>query len=377
MSLRFQTKILESRQGRQQRIAKRFEPRTTFEFSCLAARDRFLPLQRELFEQLRNEIVVPFWPSTRSLLIAVPATATILSVDSVAHWMRPDAILCVTQDGQGEAAEIASVSGTQITLKTSLTRAWEVETTVVEGFKGYLNQTTQQGVQTSEVNTIPITFELTPGADLPRDVGPSLTTYNGTEVFDFPVNWSRTSQLSIEDPRSTLDFGYGRKSEFHPFKFPTLVRKADLLRKGYDSARQVEDFFRRHRGMQKEFYLPNSQRDLRAFAGIVSGGSTLAVVDPDNAAYLDGNTVHRAIAVKTPSGTIYNRIASATQQTDHTVLNLYDFWPASVDAENIGKISFLNVTHFASDAFNLEWRSDNVATTQVTFRTLEDFRSDP
>lgn len=373
VTLRFLTDINVSRNGKQQRIAQRFEPRLAFEFTSLAKRSNFTQVQRELFMELRNEIVMPFWPDRRYLASA--ASGTTVSVTEVRPWMEPGATLCIVQDGHGEAGTIASRTGTTITLSAALTGSWAAGASVLEGFKGRMDQKTTQRGYTSEVNAVSVAFEVTPGSEPDYDFGTPASTFDGLEVFDFPVNWAAAPRVEIEDPRLMLDYSYGVHRVYHPFDFPTVIRRFQLLRNGFGAAKDVENFFRRHRGRQREFYIPNLQRDLRAITGLTAGSNTLSVEDSEVAAYLTGNTVHRAIAVKTPLGWRYNQIVSAVAGSGSTIITMRNNWPETVPLSSVGMVAFLNVANFASDAFSLEWVSDNVATTVVTISTLEDFWS--
>ena len=374
VTLRFLTDILQSRRGREQRIARRFEPRITVEFRSLAKRSNFTKVQRELFLELRNEIVMPFWPDRRYL--SASASGTTVQVTEARPWMKAGALLCICQDGQGEAKTIASRSGTTITLETALDGSWDAGASVLEGLPGRMDQKTTQRGHTSEVNEITVAFEVTPGAEPDYTPAAAGLTLDGLEVFTFPANWAAAPRIEVEDVgRTVIDYEDGVQEVFHPFDFPTVLRRVQLLRNGFDAVREVEDFFRRHRGRQRAFYFPNVQRDLRATGGITSGAKTLTVEDSEVAAYLNGNTVHRALALKTPDGWLYNQIESAVAGSGTTILTMRDNWTETVSLSAIGRIAFLNVSNFASDAFSMEWRSDNVATTVVTLSTLEDFWS--
>ena len=424
VTLRFLTDILQSRRGREQRIARRFEPRITVEFRSLAKRSNFTQVQRELFLELRNEIVMPFWPDRRYL--SASASGTTVQVTEARPWMKAGALLCICQDGQGEAKTIASRSGTTITLETALDGSWDAGASVLEGLPGRMDQKTTQRGHTSEVNEVTVAFEVTPGKEPVKrdgmwflesgawdasgkwvdsepfdgvwflqygewnsdgvwedsqsypgeDVFQQQKTLDGLEVFTFPANWAAAPRIEVEDVgRTVIDYEEGAQEVFHPFDFPTVLRRVQLLRNGFDAVREVEDFFRRHRGRQRAFYFPNVQRDLRATSGITSGAKTLAVEGSEVADYLNGNTVHRALALKTPDGWLYNQIESAVAGSGTTILTMRDNWTETVSLSAIGRIAFLNVSNFASDAFSMEWRSDNVATTVVTLSTLEDFWS--
>jgi hypothetical protein len=371
-SLRFDTDILRSRGGREQRIAKRFRPRIEMEFRSLAKREQFVKVQRQLFAELRNEIVMPFWPERT--ILSSNASGTTAQVSQVQDWMEAGAYFCIVEDGEAEAHKIASRSGSTITLDGTLSKTWGAGAQVYQGFAGWMDSKITQRAYTSEVNAVNVAFAATPGAEPEYTPGAAGTTFEGLEVWEFPNNWQAQPRIEIEDPREVVDYGWGSIEVFHPYDFPTVTRRVQLLRRGISAVREVEDFFRRHRGRQREFFIRNVQRDLLPTTGITSGGTTLQVSDPGIAAVLNSSTVHRALAVKLPSsGWVYRRIAGAFAGGAGSIITISGTWPETVSVNEIGRIAFLNVANFASDIFSTEWRTDSIATTTVTISTLEDF----
>lgn len=372
-TIRYLTEVLRSYNGKEQRIAKRFHPRLSFEFEVMPRRDAFHLVQRDLYRHGRDEMLVPFWPS-RQRLATAPTGATV-EVDEVRDWMVPGKRACIVQNGAGEDITISGVSGTTLTLQASVAGAWTAGADIMEAFPARLDDRVRQRAFTDTVTRVDLQFDVVPGQEGDYTPGPAGTTFDGLEVFEFPINWQTAPRLDMEHEREIVDFDYGVNRVFQPIAFPTLIKRGSLLRNGFAAVREVEDFFRRHRGRQREFYFPNPVRDMRAAVGLTTGSNVLLVDDPLLADMLAGDTVHRAIAVKTTVGTFYRQIMSAVQSGPHTQLQLRTNWPVSIPLENIGRIAFLNVANFASDAFSFEWRSYNVATTSVTISTLEDFWS--
>lgn len=370
--IRYQTQILYSRSGKEQRIAKRFEPRVGFEFQVLARRDRFIHLQREVYQNLRSQIVCPFWPDRRELSIPAGTGLTTVQVSESRPWMKIGALLVLSHDGQGEAHVISAVSGTTITLETALSSSWSVGTAVVEGFKGYLDADFSQRAYTDELSAFDIQFQVEPGSSPVYETGVVGTTFDGLEVFEVPVNWANALQTEVKDPRSIVDYGYGVREVFHPQNFLTLTKRFSMLEDTFETVKAIEDFFRRQRGQQKEFYFPNPQRDLKAVSGLNIGQQTLTVEGSEFAEYFTDETVHRAIAVNTASGPIYNQIENAVASGGNTVLYVRNAWTATVSLAELGRISILNVTRFASDALTVEWKTSSVATVRGAFQSLED-----
>lgn len=370
--LRFQTNILYSRSGKEQRIAKRFEPRIGFEFQVLAKRDRFIHLQREVYQNLQSQIVCPFWPDRQELAIPAGIGATSVGVSEVRPWMKVGSLLVVAQHGQGEAHVISGVSGTTVVLETALSSSWAVGSSVVEGFKGLLDPDFSQRGYTDELSALDVQFQVEPGTAPVHDTGVVGTVFDGLEVFEVPVNWANALQTEVKDPRSIVDFGYGVREVFRPQEFLTLTKRFSMLEDDFASIRGIEDFFRRQRGQQKEFYFPNPQRDLRAVSGLNIGQQTITVEGSEFAEFFTDETVHRAISINTPSGPIYNQIENAVASGGNTVLYVRNAWTATVSLADVGRISILNVTRFASDALTVEWKTNSVATVRGAIQSLED-----
>ena len=372
MVLRYQTQIIYSRSGKEQRIAKRFEPRISFEFQNLARRDKFPAIQREIYRNLKEQIAVPFWPDTQRLTATAASGVTTLQVSTSRPWMQAGALLLLIYDGKGEAVRIAGIAGTSVVLETATTRPWPVGTYVSEGFLGLLDPDVSQKGYTSEVSAIDVQFNVAPGTSQIHDTGAQGTVFDGQEVFEVPVNWANAVQVEVKDPRKTLDFGRGVWEVFHPQEFLTITKRVSMLEEGFDSIRSIENFFRRCRGRQKEFYLPNPQRDMKAVGDLTLGTTTFTVSGEEFADLLSTDTVHRAVAIQTKAGPLYNQIENAVASGGDTVVYVRNAWTATVPLSEIGKVSIMNATRFASDALTIEWKSNSVATIRGAFQSLED-----
>lgn len=369
-TVQFMTEIVRSRNGQEQRIAQRYEPRMGLEYDMAGRREANRDFQRQVYSNIREEIIMPVW-SARALVVA--ASGATVRVTEAQWWMEPGAILCVLHNRKAESAVIANRSGNTITLETPLADPWPSGARVYEGVIGRIEPKVTWTARTSEVSTIPLAFAVTPGKEPIHGTGAVGAVFDGKEVFDHPVNWASNGRMEIEDPRAVIDYEFGTHEVLHNIAFPTITRRFEMLARSVEDAKRLENFFRRHKGRQRSFYVANTQRDLLPVSGISAGAKTLIVEDREVADYLNSNTVHRAIALKTPSGVRYNRIESTTKGSATTILSLRDAWPETVPERLLGKCSFLNLANFGSDGFSLSWLSDRIATTTVTITTLEDF----
>jgi hypothetical protein len=371
-TLRFKTEIIQSRQGQEQRVATRFEPRVELNFDVLVRRDGLRQFTQDIYRNVRSEIIMPFWPAAVQTTNLNPIGSTSIQVTQAEPWMVAGAWTSIGSDGTAESHRIASGSGTTINLVTGLAQARRVASWCAEGWPGRLSGTMDTNGPTSEVSTATIDFAATPGALPVTPLGTGSVLLDGLEVFDFPMNWSSGIRTNLEDFREVLDEGTGIIDFLYPVTALAITRRFTMIRKDRTLARKMEEFFRRMRGMQREFYYANPQSDLVAVTGIASGASTITVAGANVAAYLNDDPVHRAIAVPTALGTVYNQVTSATALGNTTILYLRDPWPYTVAVGGIKRVSLLNRSRFASDVLTVEWLTSTVASVSGAVRTLED-----
>ena len=213
------------------------------------------------------------------------------------------------------------------------------------------------------------------------------TSFEDLEVFDFPISWSEGVRVDIEDPRLPVDYEYGRREVLYgssfrendpatvvPYDYPTISRRGTVVCDTVDKAIKLQNFFRRHRGMQREFYLPNPQKDFKIvrFQTNMSGDNLIVAEDFD-VNFLRNDFVHQAVCVKNQGVMAFNRIETIVENATGTRfwLQLESDWTLPPASSEIRTGSFLDVAHFASDSLTVEWLSDEVAQVQVAFSTLE------
>ena len=181
-TLSYRTRVLESRGGKQQRIASRAEPRLSWEFSHVAARrEAFIRVQRDLFANLRHEIVMPFPVNTLKLRRTFESdTAAIMTDGGVSGFISRAGLIVLTNGVIAESRTVAQVffpgapNDFSVYIPgdwSTLAPQWPAGTYVFPAAMGRLRPSIRQRGHTDLVSEVAVAFDVTPGSMPVHDAG--------------------------------------------------------------------------------------------------------------------------------------------------------------------------------------------------------------
>lgn len=215
-----------------------------------------------------------------------------------------------------------------------------------------------------------VTLAVDPGTDTYADpVLDAGVSYQGRYVFPFKANWrGGGAPDSLTLPRQTVDYGRGRISVTRPVPFAARTSTFSLLHGTHDEATTLVDFHRAMRGRQGEFWLPSVLDDLVVLDVV---GTTLVIDGADAADMYAADAVNSAVRLEMRSGSVYyRRVQTAQPSGGTTLLSLNADIPEPVNADTLRFCGWMRVGRFASDDLTIEWRTDQVAESQVQAVTL-------
>lgn len=372
-TFRFKTKIITSEDGKEQRIAERFEPRIELEFESLEKPSSFSSASAALFLHQNEKTICPVWQDASRLGLSLAAGATFVNLAQRPAWAVPGAYFVFHDWTLAEAVLIQSVSGNRVNFASATTKAWPLYASITHGLPGYVDDKVKQVLSLDRVGSFDMEFDAAPGEYPVIDEGSAGLMFNGLEVFTTKVDWGRRRRVENAVTRETVDYGFGRIKHFSPVAFPTIVREAQAQGRA-DRVVEAAQFFLRHKGRQKEFYAPSWQRDLEPMTGITSAGASLRVRGPWAFDLLSGSTVHKAIALNTRAGPIYRKVQSVSRDGENSIIVVSDPWGVSHSLSNLLGVSMLNVSRFASDALTVEWKTGKVGSVKLSIQSLEDLQ---
>lgn len=375
VTLSFKTDIWSSRSGKEQRRAARKTPRRSLQFSSVAVGESLRRFRRLMASWQNKTLVMPDVVRATTLSASVDGGDLVIPVASTADWLASGATVVLINGEDREIRKIAYVDGLNVVM-TAGGAAWPAGTKVHPGLEGMVASELPTNLPTNAVAKIDVRFNVTPASEPALSSGTPDATLAGREVFTKTPNWARGTDVTFSYPSENVDYGSGVIATFRPIGFGTQVPRATFVGQDAAAVLKLEQFFRRARGRQGEFYLSSRVDDLPMAAPSLVGNFYLRVVGQEVYAAYTQDTVHRAVEVLLTNGT---RIWRAVDQVDvvndgdgnDTLLHVTQAWPQTFAPSDVVRISWMPVSRFASDEMTIEWLSNTVAQTQLSMQSLE------
>lgn len=383
VTIEYDTSIFTARNGREQRIAEREEPRVSFEFSIVAngeKRRRYRELMA--YWQDRPFIVADISRNTRTTEIML-ASDTTVEVEDAPTWAGQEDRAVVLVSGQGERQQIGlrvieSIdSNNVITFKDADAIDWPAGTKVYAGVVANLQDDKSMSRNTTNVFSGSVRFNVLPGTEFVETPPLASNTFNDRELFLFKPNWGASNEGEDIHMTEYVDYGVGRIARFSPISVPVMTWTQNFVGRDSDGIVELLDVFKRMKGRQGEFYMPTWEDDITAKTDLMVGSIGLRVEGLNTmTAYAEDESV-RALMVELNDGTrIFRVIDEITEIEDvdghDTLINLTETWDETIAVEDIGLICWVRCWRFATDDLTAEFFTDSVANLQMSMQTLED-----
>lgn len=358
--LQFKTSITRSQDGTEQREAMRRNPRLTLQFGTVLTQ---AGLQRHMADLAAGSSELFYLPfSWRNVDLDSPATAgsAILEVVEVPFWLVPGSLIVISDGATEEAAEVASVSGTTVTLVADLSLGYAAGSRVNQAYLARAQDNVQFEATLSGLWQGNIRYDVDPGSL--AEAAPTSTpgTFEGREVWMEKPNWRRAPRLQFEGERSVFDPGRGKialAAWENDIKQTVTLEYTGLNR---DRSEALIAFFKRMKGRRTGFYMPTWADDVPVETTSLAGTSSLEVTGGGFRAAYENSRVYNVLAARWSGGSYQvNRVVGFADAGGNTSLTMRDAWAQDVTPETT--ISFCPQWRFASDTLSVEWQTDTVA----------------
>lgn len=367
----YRTEILSSRSGKEQRRSLRTTPRRRLEFSIQVTGTRLHKFNALMASSQNREITMPDWVAFTTTTTSLSAGGVTATVQSVPAWLTVGTQVLLFAPGALDSCVVHSISGNNITF-TAASSAWPVGSRLYRALKGLVARELTATLPTNAVQTVPVSFEVTP-ASLALAASPAATaSLGGWEIFERSPNWGSAVQTVFTSPLQTVDYGRGKITHFRPVPFNTKARRATYLGLSALDVSALVGAFHRAKGRRGELYVAEAVELGKLRNTWAANSTTMRVVGTD----VPNDTVHRAVAIYTTAGQVYYRtVTSINSFTDgmgaDTIVNLTSGIPVTVTPADIRRISWLPRHRFGSDDLTINWLTDQVAEVSLSFVTLE------
>lgn len=316
----YRTEIITSRDGTEQRIAQRVNPRYMFRFSTLVGRDRAAELERLLAKRQAYDY----------------------------RFRHPRETILADRGHPGAA-----------------------------GFTGRFDREAVVTAATDRVLSVDVSVLVNPGV-YPGDYltgythPPADTLHNGLEVLTLRPNWADPIRINFMQMSEILDLQKGVRDFNTPEIFTNRLIQCGFMLRTEAQENRLRGLFERMRGQQGEFYMMDPlSAQIAPSESILAGSTSVTVAGPEVFYRFSSEKIYRNIAIRTAEETIYRKVTSVQLISGNSRVNLNAPLPAIPASALIG-IHWLLKVRFATDAIVLAWTTDTIARTSLTLRSLED-----
>lgn len=371
----FQTKVIESRDGTEQRIANRNKPRVRLEFNSAPTGDDLRRAMQHVSEQQGRQFWTPYFRQGDSLSAdaAVDDTDIQVSASPPSRVTEAKRLLAVRPGHSPVVLRVNSVpaAGT-ITLEDALDEPLPAGTKLWPLIPGRLDGSLAFSGFTSRAAGVKTSFQADPVDAWHPSFGAAATLLDGLEYFTAAPNWATPVETAFSQFRETFDMGRGAIGYGLPQPRTVRVTRREHLLRSESEVDALLGLFYRCKGRQKPFYAPVWADELRPESTIQPGLELVLPGQAMNALYAD-NATYNQFEIRLASGTTYRRkIAAWENDGDRALLTLSASTGAlpQIEPEQIASFHWIVKCRWAVDALTLTWQTNGVATAQVAFQTV-------
>ena len=372
--LMWATDVLTARDGTEQRIRLRSQPRRSLEFSLLAAGDDTALLDVLLSAWQARVYALPVWPDKSRLSSRVNAGSTVIPVATPHLEYAADGLLVIGTDSRNtEAAEILSVASNAVTLKQPLLQTWPAGAFVVPAQTARLRM--KQGVArvTESIARSRLVFDLVESSVIaPQETGMS---FKSAPVWLQRPNRRRDVETEYQRLAEVLDFETGITAVDDTANRPFICRSFDYLCRNRAEIAAFRGWLAARQGRFAAFWQPAWETSLVPTRKLLAGQTALTVASRGYALYFNGLPERTEAAFLHKTGQWHLRTIlgfGPGVSGEEEVMTLDQ--PFSFDArpEDWAALYFLEKTRLDADQIELNWLTDSVVEASVPMRSCKE-----
>jgi hypothetical protein len=372
-SLQFQTQVLTSYDGSEQRIALRSEPIRSIEQRYLIAdnaeRQRFEAL---LFGWGARSWMFPIWSEVEYLTADLPAGSQSIDLDRVTlDHAAGETMVFYSDSNLYEMIEISAVVGSTVTFSQLTSVAWPKGTLTMPAKSGYLSSVTRLSRFTgaSAYGIAQITLDrsgLAPAA-------PAAPDYTGDLVVDWPLQWRQDPTDDYERQLQELDYLTGLRAREDESEWSSELMSFETVGTSKVDSDYIRAFYYALKGRQDLAWLSTGQADLTLSVTAPSGSTTLDIVYVNYSNLCALQPARSDLAILQPSGALIRcRVLAAVVVSDTTERLLINV-PLSEDCTPGGTtLSFFKPVRLEQDMLEIAWDEKSTSRIRVNWRTVRD-----
>lgn len=376
-ALEFRTRVLgPTMTGMRQKRRMRIAPRRSFTFEVHPHHASRRLLDNLRFSQGKREWAMPVWPDRQSLAAALPAGSLSIPCNTDGYDFAPGryAVLRTNalREHEFEIVQVDSIESGAIYLTSSTVADWPEGSFLYPVRMARMADNSNNAVLLSgEVSTLSVRMEVSEPCDWPEHV--FADTYRDRPVWEFDTDWRTNRSFSMNRLITTVDNDTSMPSYFD-FPDKTFASLDMLWRaKGRAEHTLVRSALYALAGRYRTLWVPTYTHDLVPVGNIA--GTALTVEHCGYTLFALGQEGRQDIRIELNDGTVYyRRVTASVEAGANETLTLDASIGATVNAQQVRRISFLMLMQQSSDSTTLTHLTDadGLATLPVVFESVVD-----
>jgi hypothetical protein len=368
-ALEFNTRVIVSDDGTEQRAELLDNPRRSLDYQCLlASADERRRADAMLFGAQGEVWDVPIWTDAVRIGESVEVGQTVLNGDF--RWRDFDndgGAMIWRNSGLWELVDLLFVSDSAVAISATA-NSWRPGDVIVPVRSGYLQEKLSGVFKKKDMRAVSPSFELLGTERSVRRFGVFTTEeYRDLPVLLRPANTADELSISVADRRVIFDPRTGLKFQTSPEQASRVERVFAWTAHGRESIGQLLDWISSRSGQRLPFWLFSWEND---FAPVLPIGDADTFFDFKKFGfgdyYADASN-RRDMAFRLKDGTFLpRRIAFDSASGDTERCTLSSALGIEVDS-NLHTAGFLYPVRFATDRMELDWVSSRHVKFATTF----------
>jgi len=371
--LEWRTDVIKSRDGTEQRIKLRENPRHLMEYDFLIARGEYRALQVQLLRWQSSLWVTPLWMHTQQITVAAPINSTRIhmpATDTYEYQVGSHLYLSISPT-QYEYRPVFAIGPDYVDLAAPTTQAWPVGTSVTPARYGRIASSIKMQAITGDIvsGNFQINIENTNSFDTVEN-----ELIDGLLYFSLEPNRSSPVDISWMRNQGVLDYGTGPITAYDLQGYSEITRAYTYLslnRKGQNRARSLLNHCK---GMRSPFLLPSFQADIAAVPNQIlsSDNNTLDIESVNYTNDMFSRITHPYLRLELWTGPILIKKVSNSVILNNDIERLSFSKPfgCSFISKDIKRISYVNMSRLDSDAVEFSWLTPSVVSMSITARGI-------
>lgn len=373
-SLEWNTSVLTSFDGSEQRIRMRSKPRRRLEYDFTVTKTDTQRFDNILWGWQNRMFAVPQWMYGSALTAQAVAGTTSLSLSTTDRgFIAGEIAVLYASPSSYEVVEVATVSSGTLALTRATINTWPVGTKVYPATISKFEGDVPVQRQTSSVLTGHASFLANPAVTDPYVITAAATdTYNGKEIILKQPDWAGGVDNSSQYPVDAVDYSIGRLDMSITRDTPVLMKRYRWLLKSRAEVRSFRSFLGRLQGMLNSVYIPSWHDDLTMSQSISAGATTIFFYDRDFYTLVGNDPARAHLMIRTRNNGNFVRPISSVGRTGNEVsFGITTALGVALTPADILAVHYVGLYRLAADRVSITWMTDSIATAEATFQLVK------